>query len=129
MAKQTKTSGDIESVRSKLEAIGVPSKPGKVTSQRGKYYVVVENKKLEVKPDMIFDGPVPLGSLVGKEVAVVLSKGSIIAIVSFKPGPILCYVPRPDLLKAVRPDLKQALLTKYVNANIIPREFADTFAT
>jgi len=87
----------------------------KVSQARGKYFLTVGGKKLELTGV----SKAQIRSAVGKPINPILYKKAVVAI-QWKPGPgILCYVPVPDLLNKIAPEIQEALLKTYVDKGII----------
>lgn len=103
------------------KTIAAQTVTGKVVKARGKYYLQLRKKKLEI----------PLGPLAterevatfaGKDVNVAVTKppkSSVIAIGTWPtpekpevrfPRRILCYIPAPDVLRRMNPELQRLLL-------------------
>ena len=89
-----------------------------VSQARGKYFLTVRGKKVELTGV----SKAQIRSAVGKPVDPILYKKAVVAI-QWKPGPgILCYVPVPDVLNKVAPEIQKALLKTFVDKGIITAE-------
>ncbi len=94
---------------------------GKVVKARGKYYLQLRQKKLEIPLGSLATER-EVGRLAGKDVYVALTKppkSSVIAIGTWPtpekpavrfPRRILCYIPAPDVLRRLNPGLQRLLL-------------------
>jgi mannosyltransferase OCH1-like enzyme len=90
----------------------------KVSQARGKYFLTVSGKKVELTGV----SKAQIRSAVGKPVDPILYKKAVVAI-QWKPGPgILCYVPGPDILNKVAPEIQRTLLKAFVDKGIITAE-------
>jgi hypothetical protein len=118
--RKMRTKGVGLDVKKLSKELGAKVKEGKVTTVRNKYFVTVGATKKEI----VVGDTTPAAdvkALVGAPVAVVVSGRNIVAIGEPTRRPwILCYIPAPDLIKKIREDLRGELLSRYVDAGLIP---------
>ena len=114
------------------ELIKMPTKSGKVSTARGKYFLTVGKKKMEIPVGTVVSAK-EVRKLVGKEVHAAYSGSSVVAIgvlpkvVKYKPIPcywILCYYPAPDILMKVMPEIRKKLISEMVGKRIISTKLA-----
>ena len=107
-----------KSRRSKIETFPLPeARRGKVTLAKGKYYLTIGGKKLEIPVGTTVSSQ-DARSMVGKEVYATVSGRNIVAIAHI-PDWILCYIPVPEFLKKVRPDVQRKVIDKMASEKII----------
>ncbi len=113
------------------KVIGMPTKKGKVSKLRGKYFLTVGRKKMEIAGTIVTDGQIR--KLVGKEVHAVVSGSSVVAIgvlpkiIQRRPIScywIICYIPAPDILRKIGPEIRKKLISEMVGQHIITTKLA-----
>jgi hypothetical protein len=135
MGKQISIRGGVivEGLINLEQEIGMPIKRGKISLDRDKYYITIDEK-----PILLPVGTVILKeeikSLKGKEVLAVfsLNKKYLIAIdavplpekIKYTHKWILCYVPVPDIIKRIRDQIRNPLIQEMIAQEIITPEFA-----
>lgn len=115
-------------VKALSAALGATVKEGKVNAVRGRYFVTVGALKKEI----VVGDTTPeaeVRAMVGKRVAVVIARRTIVAIGLPRKPWIVCYIPAPDLVRKVREELRGELLNRYVALNVIPAEAAEKLRT
>ena len=125
----------IESVPMPDKVIGMPTKKGKVSRLRGRYYLTVGRRRVEIPIGPVISTD-QVRKLVGKQVHVAFSgrrKSEIVAIGTW-PTPeipsrircywILCYIPAPDMISRIRPDIRNTLIGKMVRQKVITQKLA-----
>jgi hypothetical protein len=117
------------------KVIGMPTKKGKVSRLRGRYYLTVARRRVEIPTGPVISAD-QVRKLVGKEVHVAYSgrrKSEIVAIGTWptpeRPRPIrcywiLCYIPAPDMISRIRPDIRNTLIGKMVRQKVITQKLA-----
>lgn len=106
------------------EQYGVKAKPGKITTVRGKYFLSVEGKKLELDPSVVISS-VPLDKwTAGKTAAVrvIIGRGGYILIIldgTIRRVPILCYVPVPDFRRRITDQFRALAVNEMVEKGYI----------
>lgn len=128
--KKAVKKGAAVDVKALSAELGATIKEGRVSAARGKYFVTLGVKKVEIPV-----GPIAsegeLKKLVGRGVGVLVSKGSVIAIRN-PVGPgcywIVCYKPAPGLLQAIQEDLREQALQEFVKAGAISESQAQQLA-
>lgn len=111
--------------------IGMPTKKGKVSVARGKYFLTVGRKKMEI-PVGMFVSAKEVRKLAGKEVYAAMSGSSIVAIGVLKVRPprvppcywILCYYPADVILRRIRPEIRRKLISEMVGKRVISTKLA-----
>ena len=121
------------------KVIGMPTKKGKVSASRGKYFLTVGRRRMEIPIGLVVSER-EVRKLVGKEVHAVMFRSAVVALACFpkpkpKPWPpeplpwpcyvILCYVGGPEtIFKSVRAEIRQKLISKMVQEKIISKKLA-----
>ena len=111
----------------------MPTKKGKVSVARGKYFLTVGRKRMEI-PVGTFVSAKEVRKLAGKEVYAAMSGSSIVAIGVLKVRPprvrvpfcywILCYYPADAVLRKIRPEIRRKLISEMVGKRIISTKLA-----
>lgn len=125
----------IDTVPLPEKVIGMPTKKGKVSRLRGRYYLTVGRRRVEIPVGPIISTD-QVRKLVGKDVLVAFSgrrKSEIVAIGTWptpeRPRPfrcfwILCYIPALDMIFRVRPSVRTTLIGKMVRERVITTKLA-----
>lgn len=123
----------IDTVPLPEKVIGMPTKKGKVSRLRGRYYLTVGRRRVEIPVGPIISTD-QVRKLLGKEVHVAYSrrrKSEIVAIGTW-PTPerprlkiwVTCYIPAPDMIIRVRPSVRTTLIGKMVRERMITPKLA-----
>ncbi len=113
-------------VKSLSAELGATVKEGRVSAARGKYFVAIGAKKVEI-PVGQFVAESNVRKMLGKTVAVLVSGGSLIAI-SDDPIPvgkcfwILCYKPVDIITVRLQDRLREAVISQFVQAGILTQK-------
>jgi hypothetical protein len=108
----------------------VKTKDGTISTIGGKYYLTVEGKKRELKPDRLIL-PLPLKRLAGKmnEVRVIFSPEENLPIIFYfkKPphGTVMCYFVATDEHVQVAIDIRIELIKKLAKDKKLPATLAE----
>lgn len=110
------------------------AKDGKITTQGDKYFVTVDGKKSELKPNLIFT-PQPLGKMLEKTAAarVIMSRaGDIVVVIidaaRFRCYHILCYIVASPVIPVIDAQLRLDAIKKLVKDEAIPKTLASQLA-
>ena len=117
------------------KTLGMKTKKAKVTRARGKYFVSIGARKLEIPVGLIVSAK-EVSKLVGKDVFVALSKKKPTEIAAIgdwprikKPTWILCNIPAPDMIRRVQDSVRKAMVSKMVSTKIITPKMGRTITT
>jgi hypothetical protein len=115
----------IDTVPLPEKTFGMKMKKAKVSKVRGKYFVAMGKRKLEIPVGTIVAAK-DVNKLVGKDVYVALSNKRPAEIVGIGIWPIrircywiVCYIPAPDIFRRVQDTIRQTLLKKMVSSKVI----------
>jgi hypothetical protein len=115
----------VKAVPTPDKTLGMKTKKAKVSKVRGKFFVTVGRRKLEIPVGPVISAQ-DVNKLVGKDVFVALSNKRPSEIVAIGIWPlrvrcywILCYLPAPDILRRVQSTIRQTLLNKMVSTRIL----------
>lgn len=132
--KKKRSSVAIDTVPLPEKVLRTSVKKGKISRVRGKYFLTVGRRKVEVPAEPIISRK-QVVKMVGKEVYVAFSKRKHSEIVAIGTWPtperpliakgwILCYLPAPDLMARVNSKIREKLVHSMVSEKIITSELA-----
>ena len=101
--------------------LALPIKEGAVSVVRGKYFVAVGRKTVEIPLGQLIE-EADVKAMVGQKVAVIVAGSVIIAIGAARRPPwgcVLCYLPPIDVIRKIGPEIRYALIDQYVRNQII----------
>lgn len=97
------------------------AKRGKVSCLRGKYFLTIGRRKLEIPVGTIVTEQ-DARSMVGKDVYAAVTRSNVTALF-VDPRWITCYVPAEAFLRKVLPSVQRTVARKMVREKIISPEF------
>jgi hypothetical protein len=122
MAKRARAAVS-SNLQSRAAELGVPVKQGTVRAVGGRFYLKIGSTQYEI-PVGETNSAADVRRLAGQQVHAITSGRNVVAIAAvkgFRP-PIICYIPAVSLVNEIGTDMRAALINKYVEANVIPKE-------
>jgi len=125
----------IDTVPLPEKPFGMRTKKGKVSNIRGKYYLTIGKRRLELPVGILIQKS-KIQQHVGKEVVAFLSKksGSEVVAIGTWPTPekpirirkqIICYIPAPDMMRRMERNVRTSLIMNMLDKGIITSKLAE----